>query len=123
MCVFASNRQYVLHSEFVCFVCDMLTLRLFYVLVCLVDIDQLFSRIVVALFGRFAHSLEALMRIVRSSYHDSYGRTPFVEHMKEVVNWSDTFKDDIIMLTGIKTGKPCMSPYNNMCLSRVCAAL
>jgi hypothetical protein len=73
---------------------------------CAADIDQLFSRIVIALLGRCAHSIDVLMRIIRSCYHDSYGRTPVVELMNEVVNWSETFKDSIVQLVGIKSGKP-----------------
>jgi hypothetical protein len=46
------------------------------------------------------------MKIVRSCYHDSYGRTPVVELMREVVNWSETFKDSIVELKGIKKGNP-----------------
>jgi hypothetical protein len=53
------------------------------------DIDQLFSRLAVALASRDCHSLLELCDVIRSAFHDSANRRCEAELMTSVSNFSD----------------------------------
>ena len=53
------------------------------------DIDQMFSRIVLALLCRNARSFEELKSVIGACYRDKYGRRLNVHLMKSVRNFSD----------------------------------
>jgi len=53
------------------------------------DIDQLFSRLVIALMCRDAKSVKDLMTIISSAYSDKMGRRTETETMSSVANLSD----------------------------------
>ena len=53
------------------------------------DIDQLFSRLVIALMCRDARSVAELMSIIRASYRDKLGRHTETEEVEAVANLSE----------------------------------
>ena len=59
------------------------------------DIDQLFSRLVIALMCRDARSVSELTAIIRTAYTDKNGRATETEELTAVANLSDWIKDYI----------------------------
>jgi hypothetical protein len=53
------------------------------------DIDQLFSRLVIALMCRDARSVQELMEIIQSAYSDKQGRHTETEEISSINNYSD----------------------------------
>ena len=65
------------------------------------DIDQLFSRLVVALMTRDARSVKELCDIIRSAYTDKKGRSTETEEMKSVANLSDWIEPYLNSFNGL----------------------
>lgn len=65
------------------------------------DIDQLFSRLVIALLCRDARSVQELMSIIRSAYRDKLGRHTETEELEAVANLSEWIAPYLENFTGL----------------------